>query len=160
MKQKKVMTVELPPPEPMIPDEFDQFRDAALRFASDDAGVSKAVRPDISGLVDAVAYLEDGTPVWVPEVGETVIVEAPNPWIDTQVLEVDQVDHDNGNLKLWDPGLRQWHGNNFIMAIKQGWRFKLPPARGLTKLFAPDGGKVKFRTKRKTSKKRGVGGRR
>ena len=98
-------------------------------------------KPDIDNLSDAVVFLEDGTPVFVPEVGEKVIIERytsllpGRPWLDTRVYVVREIDEDTGRLSLWDEDSKYWATSNFIDGLKNGYRFKLTPdvGRGISK---------------------------
>lgn len=110
-------------------------------------------KPDLCNYADAVVYLDDGTPVFVPEIGEKVVIERystvlgrfPPAWLDTRTYLVKGIDHDNGDLKLFDLELQQNSACNFFTAIPiHGYKMKLPTARGLKKGRKKRGAKAKF----------------
>lgn len=92
-------------------------------------------RPDISDLVDAVVYV-DGDPVFVPDVGERVLIERSvaglpgSPWLDTRVYVVKSIDDSTGDLSLWDEENRRWALSNYVVGPSKGAVFKIPPPRG------------------------------
>lgn len=110
-------------------------------------------KPDLCSYVDAVVYLDDGTPVFVPEIGEKVVIERystvlgrfPPAWLDTRTYLVKDINHDNGDLKLFDLELQQNSACNFFTAGPiHGYKMKLPTARGLKKGRKKRGAKAKF----------------
>lgn len=94
-------------------------------------------KPSIDHLVDAVATLEDGSLIFIPDVRERVIIErtasmlSNRPWLDTRIYTVLQIDDETGNLKLWDDEFRQFAYSNFITGTRDhGYRFRLLPPKG------------------------------
>lgn len=127
------MLVEASRRELAQPSEHDEIREAIAAEMSRRESVKK---PNIDRLVDAVVHLEDGTPVFVPDIGEKVIIERHSNilpgwgWLDTRVYIVRFIDHDTGHLRLWDPEAQHFALSNFIEGPKRGYRFKLPPVNG------------------------------
>jgi hypothetical protein len=119
-----------------VPTEFDEIK-GLIEQEESQQKIRPELRPNIDHLVDAVVFLDDGTPVFVPEVGEKVIIEkyasllVGRPWLNTRLYEVHEIDNDSGRLKLWDVENEQWCFSNFIEAPRDhGYRFKLPTRSG------------------------------
>lgn len=97
-------------------------------------------KPDIDRLHDAIVYLEDETPVFVPDVGERVLIERRatclpgSPWLDTVVYLVHSVDHESGDVRLWNERSKQWSITNFVLGPKRGYRYKLPTQKFIRQL--------------------------
>lgn len=89
------------------------------------------VKPDIDHLTDAIVFMDDGTPVFVPDVGENVVIErhsalhTGHPWIETCVYIVNGINHETGQLLLWNPDMLQNGKANFIEDPKHGCVFKM-----------------------------------
>lgn len=88
-------------------------------------------RPNIEHLADAVV---DGKFV-VPVGGRLVIdrlasVLPCSPWLDTRCYVVKAIDHETGNVALFDEEL--WHNalSNFKQGLRAGYIFKVAPAKG------------------------------
>jgi len=109
-------------------DDFDYVVKSSLGLV---AKVAKE-KPDISYLHDAVVFLDDGTPVFVPEVGDHVVIERPRlgsmtEWFDTRMYCVKEVNEENGNLSLFDTECDCWAGSNYLTGSSKGLLFKIPP---------------------------------
>lgn len=126
--------------------EVDQIKKAVFR---ENSRLREAARkPNIDDLVDAVVYLDDGTPVFVPDIGEKVVIERHSiilpdwGWLDTKTYVVRFINHETGHLNLWDLEGRQLASSNFIDGTKKGYKFKLPPKNGR---LEPPVGRRQFR---------------
>lgn len=93
-------------------------------------------KPNIDALKDAVVFLDDGTPTFVPQPGERVIIERytsllpGRPWLDTRVYMVRGVDPETGHLDLWDEETQHWVSSNFADGLRNGYKFKCQPLHG------------------------------
>lgn len=90
-------------------------------------------RPDITHLSMAV----DDTGVFIPGVGEKVVVEKVSSpikgishWLDTSVYVIKEFDDETGNLKMWNEEFGGFLKINYIDALAAGYSFRLPPGRG------------------------------
>jgi hypothetical protein len=107
----------------------DDFNDELSKMLESERGRTP---PDINAFQDAVVIDDDGDPVFVPGVGERVIIErwisfdAKRVWLDTETYRIVSVDHETGVLDLVNDSLRQHAMSNFIEGTKRGYRFKLP----------------------------------
>jgi hypothetical protein len=87
----------------------------------------EARKPDISRLPNALDG--DGLPLF--RAGEKIIIErrslslAGNPYLDTRTYTVVGINHDNGNLDLFDEVLAQSALSNYTHGPARGFVFKL-----------------------------------
>lgn len=115
-------------------DEVDEVKD--LLKHEEEHAKDPCKKPAIDHLDDAVVFLSDGTPVFVPEIGERVIIERytsllpGRPWLDTKLYLIRDVDQETGHLSLWDEETQHWVVSNFADGLQSGYRFKLPPDHG------------------------------
>lgn len=154
-------TEEEPTPEPTTQSQFDPAAELFLKhrskLADKDVEREEAViiaesmqaakrearrmeqKPDLTKLADAIVYLEDGTPVFVPDVGEHVIIEkfatvllkegqpvSDAKWLETKQYQVKSIDHDLGTMKLYDEEKCEYSMSNFVTGPSHGYKFKLP----------------------------------
>jgi len=86
-------------------------------------------RPDTAGLQDAVV---DGK--LLVDCGGLVIIErwtdifnrpGKLAWLDTAVYRIDRVDHESGDIVLWDTEYEQCAWMNFKKGVSSGYVFKL-----------------------------------
>jgi hypothetical protein len=113
--------------------------DLELQAALTDPMAAQAARdarkPDITWLEDAVVEAE-GMKVPLFNVGDRIVIERycrmlqGSPWLDTQTYEVQSIDDETGDLRLWNPDLKQFAMSNFIKGPARGDVFKLAPAKG------------------------------
>lgn len=95
-------------------------------------------KPNIDDLEDAVIENPDGSYHFVPGVGMQVVIDRTsvmlpgNPWLDTRIYKVLDVNQTTGDLKLYNDDLRQHALSNFIEGKKNGFSFKIPAKKGVT----------------------------
>jgi len=89
-------------------------------------------RPDLSQYEDAFEIGWDGVPRPLFQPGERIIIEKRmtllpgRPWMNTTTFLVDEVNQEEGLLKLWNEGLEQWDRSHYITGIqKHGYVYKL-----------------------------------
>jgi hypothetical protein len=103
---------------------------------------------NIDRLIDAVVKSDDGTLLFIPDVGEKVIIERytmclpGNPWLDTKVYTVRGINDETGDLYLWDEDSKQQAMSNYITGPQRGFTFKIPAKFGSKNVI------VKRRTRR------------
>ena len=96
-----------------------------------------ASKPYVDHLADAVIE-ENGELKLVLNVGDKLVIERwvtwsdnNRTWLDTKIYEIRQIDHETGNLALWDPEWQHHAGSNFKTGITQyGYKFKVPAKDG------------------------------
>ena len=81
-------------------------------------------KPDIECLDDAVIDSPEIGKVFIPQAGDGLIIEYPQPWRETKYFVIQDVDYDTGNVRLWDPAARRQHGTNYITG-QEKWELKL-----------------------------------
>jgi len=97
-----------------------------------------AAKPLIDHLKDAVDKDQFGNPILLAKVGDKIIIEriatvlSHKPWLDTKTYVITNVDGVTGDLVLMDTDLGQQAGSNYIVGLKQGYRFKLPNSKGMS----------------------------
>lgn len=115
-------------------DETQQVNEAIAREKH--AARRLESRPSIDHLIDAVAKAPDGSLMFLPQVGQKVVVERVstltknNPWLDTRVWIVNRIDTATGRVDLWCDDLKQNGICNYIAGAAAGYRFKLAPTKG------------------------------
>ena len=120
-----------------------------------DAATGDRVPPVMDHLEDAIVQLDDGTPVFILDVGDEVLIERwLNPpdlpcrtWLDTRLYTIQRVDQDTGRIELYDEGLHQCAMSNFKTGLARGYTFKVPEG-GLA------GIKKRRKVRRKNSRKK------
>jgi len=94
-------------------------------------------KPNIDDLEDAVIENPNGSYHFVPSVGTQVVIDRTsvmlpgNPWLDTRIYKVIDVNQTTGDLKLYNEDLRQYALSNFIVGKKNGFSFKIPAKKGI-----------------------------
>lgn len=99
-----------------------------------DVTSGERVPPDIAHLEDAVVRLDDGTPVFILEVGDEVLIERwlgppdlpTRTWLDTRLYTVQCINQESGRIELYDEGLHQQAMTNFLTGLERGYVFKVP----------------------------------
>jgi hypothetical protein len=96
---------------------------------------SKRVKPDIDHLDDAVEVTDDGQVLFLPKVGEKVVIERHVPelahsWLDTNLYTVRAIDPETGHLRLMSEEYGHNAMSNFMEGILLGYVFKIPPKTG------------------------------
>lgn len=119
-------------------DDIAVHEDMLAREAREQRRVSN--KPDIDHLEDAWVR-EGGNVKFLLKCGDKVIIERksvylPNhTWLDTKMYTITEVDHETGDLKLYNDDLDQYAMSNFKTGVDQhGYKFKIPtrgmPRRG------------------------------
>jgi hypothetical protein len=121
---------QMPLPKPELDHtSTDDFNDELTSILANENSRSA---PTIDNLQDAVIFDTDGTVVFIPEVGQRVIIErwfksdGEHYWLDTETYKIIDIDYDTGDLKLHNESLRQAAKSNYINGVKHGYRFKMP----------------------------------
>lgn len=92
--------------------------------------------PRIDHLPNAFTQGFDGKPQPNLSVGSRIVIERRasildgNPWLDTRVYEIREIDQESCILKLWDPELRHHARDNYKIGFQVGSRYKIPPTKG------------------------------
>jgi hypothetical protein len=94
-------------------------------------------RPSTKGLFSAITHLDDGTPIFVPEPGEYVLIDRSanflkgKPWIETRLWKVKRVNEETGDVLLYDDSFQQWGATNYIKGHLSGDLLFLQPKKDL-----------------------------
>lgn len=117
-------------------DVIETLDDLAAAEAKEKART--AAKPLIDHLEDAVTLDQFGNPVLNAGVGDKIVIERiatilnHRPWLDTKTYVIQSVDGVTGDMSLFDPNICQSAMSNYITGMKQGYRFKLPNAKGVS----------------------------
>lgn len=132
--EPRISSYESPSDVPGLSDEEREI--AAATMDPTAAQLARAARrPDISWLENAVVTV-DGAVVPLFNVGDRIVIErychslSGSPWLDTQTYVVVSIDDDSGDVRLWNPDLKQHAASNFMTAIARGDVMKLAPTKG------------------------------
>lgn len=127
---KPILNAPDAPFEPMFPTgdvDLDVVSDRVTpEMTAKLAGAARGNKPDISGLPDAIA---DGRPLF--KVGDKIVIEQyatileTNPYLHTRTYKVTAINHQTGDLQLWDESLCQWGMDNYVKGPMFGQVYKL-----------------------------------
>jgi len=100
----------------------DELHDISALFDEEERQKTESKKPTLEGLSSAVKSV-DGKIVFIPEIDSRIAVEMnnvhvkSNSWLYTRVYIVKEINLENGNVRLWDEGRKQWASTNFITSF-------------------------------------------
>lgn len=116
--------------ELIIADEIERQKDKAFRHIMSNAAVSK---PNLNKLEDVcyINYTDQGRHIsFNAEVGDEIIVEWPQNWRKTETWLVDEINEENGNVRLKNTDEFYYGGINFITGpTVYGLKIKKPKGK-------------------------------
>ena len=103
-----------------------------IDWIDDDMVTREGRRPDLSQYADAFETGWDGIPRPLFQPGERIAIEKRmtllpgRPWLNTITYLVEEINQQEGLLKLWNEDLQQWDRSHYITGIqKHGFLYKL-----------------------------------
>lgn len=115
-----------------------------IEWIDDDMITREGKRPDLSGYVDAFEVGWDGIPRPLFQPGERIAIEKRmtllpgRPWLNTVTYMVEEINQEEGLLKLWNEDLQQWDRSHYITGIqKHGFLYKLLKKKAVQIQSAP-----------------------
>jgi len=115
-----------------------------VEWVDEDMGIRESRRPDLSSYEDAFEVDWDGVPRPLFQAGERIIIEKRmtlmpgRPWLNTVTYMVEEVNQEEGLLKLWNEDLQQWDRSHYISGIKKhGFLYKLLKKKSTVPLAQP-----------------------
>lgn len=101
--------------------------DVQLQIKMAFAPARAAQKPNVDYLDDAVVELEGHGTVFLPQVGDGLIIQYPQDWRDTTYFTIREINYETGAVWLWNPQRKQWASTNFLDAKRYGLVLKTPP---------------------------------
>lgn len=111
-----------------IDSDYDLIRKILDEENEVGSSCSSAWKPKISKYADAIIKVE-GIDVFVPEVGDKVVIEYPEDWQDSVYGTVKYINEETGDFRVWNERKTYYTSSNFIKCVSKGIIVKLGPPR-------------------------------